>query len=101
MFQAMPYGLILPVSTIVLVLRYTISAKAPDRSKYIVGGLSGASFVFPSLFPFLFQYVGLPAYVAYAPMLLQFGVCIFVLFYRIVASPQEDERQPLNQTKGK
>ena len=83
----MPYGLILPVSAIVLVLRYTISTNASARSKYILGGISGASFVIPSLFP----------YGGYLAMLLQFGVCFFAVFCRIVTAHQENEGQPLKR----
>ncbi|CAN5187762.1 hypothetical protein BH10PLA2_BH10PLA2_13660 [soil metagenome] len=83
----MPYVLILPGAAIVLVLRYTISSKASERSKYIVGGVSGASFICPTLF----------LYGGYVAMLLQFGVCFFLLFYRIVTTHHVNEGQHLNQ----
>ena len=75
----MPYGLIFPIATIALVLRYIIATDASSRAKYIVGGIAGASFVIPSLFP----------YGPYVAMALQLGVCVFVILYLTAVTPEK------------
>jgi hypothetical protein len=70
----MGYGLIFPIATAVLSLRYIISSDASHRAKYIVGGLAWASFLVPQNIP-------------YCGILIQFGVCVFVLFYLKSVNP--------------
>jgi hypothetical protein len=64
----MGYSLILSIAAAVLTLRYVVASDAPHRTKYIVGGLAWASFFVPENIP-------------YGGMIIQFGVCVFVLFH--------------------
>ena len=63
--------IVIPVATFALLLRYLIETGEPRRTKYIVGGLVGASFFVVPFVPFGF-YVG---------MLLQLGISVYILIY--------------------
>jgi hypothetical protein len=65
----MPYGLIFPIAVVWLTVRYGRLSEPSVRSKWIVGGLAAASFA-------LSWYVSI-----YLAMVVQLGICFFVLLY--------------------
>ena len=77
----MSMGIIIPIAAFALLLRYLIDTDAAKRTKYVVGGITGASFIVP------FGYL---PYGGYAAMALQLALSIFILFYlRIVTVDEE------------
>jgi hypothetical protein len=68
--KAMGLGIIIPIATFWLLLRYLIDTQVAKRPKYVAGAITGASLIAPPGF--------LPQY---TPMLAQLAVSIFILFY--------------------
>jgi hypothetical protein len=79
-----PYWIVVLGATIVLGYRHVRSPHASVRSKWIVGGLTAATIVTPWLWP-LSALVALP---------LQFLICLYVIFHRVVTMPDTGGGSP-------
>jgi hypothetical protein len=73
----MPYWIVVLGATIVLGYRHVRSPHASVRSKRIVGGLTAATIVAPWLWPLA----------ALAVLPIQFLICLYVIFHRVVKTP--------------
>jgi hypothetical protein len=80
----LPYWVVVLGAVLVLGYRHVRSPHASLRSKWIVGGVTGATILVPFLWP-LSALVALP---------LQFLICVYLIFYRLVTTPDAAPGSP-------
>jgi len=94
----MPYGLLILIATVVLVVRHVRATFASSRSKYLVGGLAAFTVLAPYLWP---RFLPLAGWVALISMWLQLAICFYVIFHQVVHDDESDRslRQPASSGK--